>query len=442
MSLNGSGTYNVNSAGQPVVADTLITDTAFNAFTADIATALSTAMFKDGQATPTANIPLGGYKLTNVGAATALTDAATLLSLQNGVGVYVATVGGTADAITLTASPAITAYVAGQAFFFKAGSTNTTAVTVAISGLATKAIQRNGSALVAGNIVANRWYRLTYDGTAFQMEQLSAPEAGLTMTGAINTQRATVASAATTSAIWAAEGNEIDFTGTATITDFPAAPQAGAERILICAGACIFTHAGNISVQGAANHTAAAGDIVRVHALTTTTFRLTVQKADGTPVVVTDATLSTSDITTNNASTSKHGFLKKLDNTATNFMNGQGNWSAPSGILTAGTSAVMNPFTVNTSTNYAHGLGVTPVFEDVYLECLTSELGYAIGDRIKVGLWTVATESGFIYTKDATNIGIITGAAAPRAINRATPAGNVALTATSWKIVIVPYKLN
>src|ERR1041384_1826771 len=40
-----------------------------------------------------------------------------------------------------------------------------------------------------------------------------------------------------------------------------------------------------------------------------------------------DATLT--DIATNNASTSKHGFLKKLDNDASHFMDGQGKWSAP-----------------------------------------------------------------------------------------------------------------
>lgn len=68
MSLNGSGVYLVNSAGQPVVADTLITSAAFNAFTADIAAALSTAVFKDGQQTITANIPMGGYRFTGLGA--------------------------------------------------------------------------------------------------------------------------------------------------------------------------------------------------------------------------------------------------------------------------------------------------------------------------------------------------------------------------------------
>ncbi len=37
------------------------------------------------------------------------------------------------------------------------------------------------------------------------------------------------------------------------------------------------------------------------------------------------------DINTLNASTSYHGFLKKLDNVDTNFMNGQGNWTVPVG---------------------------------------------------------------------------------------------------------------
>lgn len=45
----------------------------------------------------------------------------------------------------------------------------------------------------------------------------------------------------------------------------------------------------------------------------------------------TDATITTSDITTNNASTSKHGWLKKLSNVATEYMDGTGAWSTPAG---------------------------------------------------------------------------------------------------------------
>ena len=57
MSYNGSGTFNINTTGQPVVAGTVITASAFNALTADLATGLTTAITKDGQTTTTAQIP-------------------------------------------------------------------------------------------------------------------------------------------------------------------------------------------------------------------------------------------------------------------------------------------------------------------------------------------------------------------------------------------------
>lgn len=57
MSYNGSGTFVINSTGQPVVTGTVISSTAFNALTADLATGLTTAITKDGQTTTTARIP-------------------------------------------------------------------------------------------------------------------------------------------------------------------------------------------------------------------------------------------------------------------------------------------------------------------------------------------------------------------------------------------------
>jgi hypothetical protein len=57
MSYNGSGTFQINTTGQPVVAGTVISSTAFNALTSDLATGLSTAITKDGQTTTTARIP-------------------------------------------------------------------------------------------------------------------------------------------------------------------------------------------------------------------------------------------------------------------------------------------------------------------------------------------------------------------------------------------------
>ena len=75
MSFNGSGVFVINTTGQPVVTGTVISSSTFNTLTADLATGLSTCLTKDGQSTPTANIKLGGYKLTNVGAPTTAGDA-------------------------------------------------------------------------------------------------------------------------------------------------------------------------------------------------------------------------------------------------------------------------------------------------------------------------------------------------------------------------------
>ena len=74
MSYNGSGTFQINSSGQPVVTGTVISSTAFNALTADLATGLSTAITKDGQTTTTARIAFAqGVSSTLVTDATSAT---------------------------------------------------------------------------------------------------------------------------------------------------------------------------------------------------------------------------------------------------------------------------------------------------------------------------------------------------------------------------------
>jgi hypothetical protein len=74
MSRNGAGTYTL-PAGNPVVTGTTISSTWANNSLSDIATALTQSLAKDGQTTPTANIPLGGFKLTGLGAPTTAGDA-------------------------------------------------------------------------------------------------------------------------------------------------------------------------------------------------------------------------------------------------------------------------------------------------------------------------------------------------------------------------------
>lgn len=166
MSFNGSGVYTPPASDFPAVTGTTISSTKYNNVLNDVATGLSTAICKDGQTTVTANIPMATYKFTGLGNGSAATDSAALGQVQGQAVNWCATAGGTADALTLTPSPAITAVAAGQVFRFKAASTNTTACTLAISGLSTIAIQSNGSALVANQITANHWYEVVVDASA------------------------------------------------------------------------------------------------------------------------------------------------------------------------------------------------------------------------------------------------------------------------------------
>ncbi len=114
--------------------------------------------------------------------------------------------------------------------------------------------------------------------------------AGGNLSGALNEARASVAGDATTTPIWSAAGNAVAITGTPTITDFPDAPQAGAVRRIYPAAGAILTNNANIAVQGGANYTFAAGDWAVIEALTVSTFRATIFKADGTAVVASGTT--------------------------------------------------------------------------------------------------------------------------------------------------------
>jgi len=168
MSYNGNGVFLINTAGQPVVAGTVISSTAFNSLTADLAGGLSTAITKDGQTTPTANIPMGGFRLTGVGAAVASTDAVQFGQIQTGSFNFLIVSG--IDALTGNLNPALAAYTAGNAFYFVVGSTNTGAMTINIDGLGVKDIRRLGSvALAAGDLVAGQVALIVYTGTNFQL---------------------------------------------------------------------------------------------------------------------------------------------------------------------------------------------------------------------------------------------------------------------------------
>jgi hypothetical protein len=76
--------------------------------------------------------------------------------------------------------------------------------------------------------------------------------------------------------------------------------------------------------------------------------------------IISDATISITDITTNNASTSAHGFLDKLPGGTTTFKRADGSWATPSGTVS---SYLAQGFTAQTSVVVIHNFGVYPVVD-------------------------------------------------------------------------------
>lgn len=100
---------------------------------------------------------------------------------------YAFTVGGSANAITLTsASPyntdlKIRTYTTNLSVKFKVATTNTGATTINIDSIGNKAITQNGVALSGGELTANSYVELVYNGTSFDItDKIILPLSSLT----------------------------------------------------------------------------------------------------------------------------------------------------------------------------------------------------------------------------------------------------------------------
>lgn len=114
MGWNGAGGYTRaenfsadSSAGIKILATRM--DTEFD----DFASAMTLALTRNGQNSPTANIPMGGYKLTNVAAAASAEDYLRVKEFIRDVPVYVKDNNGLADIVQVS-TPFYVSVSAGQ----------------------------------------------------------------------------------------------------------------------------------------------------------------------------------------------------------------------------------------------------------------------------------------------------------------------------------------
>lgn len=278
------GTYSL-PAGNPVVTGTTISTTWANTTLSDIGTEITNSLPRDGTAPPTANIPMGNFKLTGIGAATAASDVPQYAQIQTGLPQYLTGVAGT-DTITASLStPTLTAYATANTFRFIAANTNTGAATININALGAKAITKNGTtALAAGDLVANAAYQIFYDGTRFQLGTVATGFTGGTVANATTfsstvvfngastvnqdmtfsgstlklVKGADVASATALPLI--TDGNYFDVTGTTTITSFNTMGVGTWIRLHFDAALTLTHQAADLVLPGGANITTAAND--------------------------------------------------------------------------------------------------------------------------------------------------------------------------------------
>ena len=185
MPTNGSGTYTV-PPGSNAVSLATASSTAFNDLLTDLATALTDRINVDGTKAFEANQSFGGFKATSLASGTASTDAVNLGQVQNNIFNW-ADGGGTADAITATFTPTVTAYTNGMRLRVRATAANTaTAPTFNADSVGAKKIFKGaGEALIAGDIAGDHHdLDLTYN-TALDSAAggwlLSNPEGDLSL---------------------------------------------------------------------------------------------------------------------------------------------------------------------------------------------------------------------------------------------------------------------
>lgn len=232
MARNGSGVYSASVSGgiYPASANTLIESAKLNALIADMATALTESIARDGQTTITGNIPMSNFKHTGLGAGSAATDSARLGQVQDGSTQWCGTAGGTADALTLTPSPAITAYAAGQRFVFKSGtSANTGAATINVSSVGAITLEKNGAALAAGDVAISQWYEVILSSaTVAQLQEiggasLASPAFTGTPTAPTAAEDTNTTQLATTAFVLAQAASQAQMEAASSLTQFATA---------------------------------------------------------------------------------------------------------------------------------------------------------------------------------------------------------------------------
>jgi hypothetical protein len=268
-------------------AGTKILATRHDTHDQDLADGINLTLEKSGSNAATGNLDIGSNRITLVADGTATQDVATINQLQSNAPAFQASDTGTANAYVIALSPAVAAYAAGQAFTFKAANASTTASTLNVNTIGTKAIKKlNDQDIASGDIESGSIVTVVYDGTSFQMTSQTASAGGQPL----NANLTDIA------AITQVDGDIIMSDG----TDYKAVPNvSGAKNILI-----------NGSMRIAQRSTSETGLGATTGYFTLDRWRLSAGSAPPARWTVTQVTLTPS---TDGPTADGHRFSMKLD---------------------------------------------------------------------------------------------------------------------------------
>src|SRR3990167_2082516 len=182
MGYDGSGnytrTYNFSSDASSnikILASRM--DAEFN----DFASAMPLAILNDGRNAATANLPMGGFRHTNVGAPASATNYTRSKDVIENVPIYIVDAEASADRISVSAAFYTTASAAtaprdGSNLIVKAGSDKSSAVAIRLNTgdgnpFSANVVLTNSSALYSGAIRSGGIYWFVYSSsdTAWQI---------------------------------------------------------------------------------------------------------------------------------------------------------------------------------------------------------------------------------------------------------------------------------
>lgn len=199
MPRNSNGQF-VLPAGNPVVPSTLITTSWANTTMNDLALGLTESLAINGSSVPIANLPMGGFRHTNVGAPVASNEYQTAGYAQQWLlNRVTAVTEPTANQYQGNLALGQTTFVDGQVIQIMFPTTNTGAATLNINGAGAFPIQRtDGTPIPNNTLIAGSHYLLVWDfgGAAWRFPgaQVTQPildatyvlKSGDTMTGYLN----------------------------------------------------------------------------------------------------------------------------------------------------------------------------------------------------------------------------------------------------------------